>query len=497
MSNVNNVLKNIILISDVKGACVDAILSTGLYNIKLLVVPYKKCVDELKHKYGDKVENYLYYIPDTNTEFQEEFESNYNLSYIDVIKYRDVQFKCYRHNLRYLFDDNANNSIYYTALKYFLGFFATHKIDMVFSRILEHGSISDSLLFEIAKQNNIPVYIVSMNTACAGEYLQSIIRYNDKTFVDISSVDKSILNFSKILQSLSGNYSNNKVAKLPFSKMIKKFLSKKDKTLTQCIKWFYEKRIKLHIRYIHFSMKKDLYKLREETSLSQIMKGFFYVRKLKKLYKKISIKKIGDDNFIFFPLHMEPEAANLARATMGNQLFIIEQISKLLPEGWFLYVKEHPDQFAAAQVEKYFYRGIPYFRNIDFYRRLTQLKNVKIINVYTPSSTLIDKSSATLSIAGSALVEAVAKNKPIIVFGDGTTIVELLNDSCTISEFGMLSTAIDKIVNGFTAKYSDFEQVMDKYVFSINNDGFYGKNTTLEGIFKLLYKLPMSTTGEA
>ena len=227
------------------------------------------------------------------------------------------------------------------------------------------------------------------------------------------------------------------------------------------------------------------------------MKGFFYVRKLKKLYKKISIKKIGDDNFIFFPLHMEPEAANLARATMGNQLFIIEQISKLLPEGWFLYVKEHPDQFAVAQVEKYFYRGIPYFRNIDFYRRLTQLKNVKIINVYTPSSTLIDKSSATLSIAGSALVEAVAKNKPIIVFGDGTTIVELLNDSFAISEFGMLSTAIDKIVNGFTAKYSDFEQVMDKYVFSINNDGFYGKNTTLEEIFKLLYKLPMSATGEA
>ena len=103
MSNINKVLKNIILISDVKGACVDAILSTGLYNIKLLVVPYKKCVDELKHKYGDKIENYLYYIPDTNTEFQKEFDSNYNLSYIDVIKYRDVQFKCYRHNLRYLF----------------------------------------------------------------------------------------------------------------------------------------------------------------------------------------------------------------------------------------------------------------------------------------------------------------------------------------------------------------------------------------------------------
>ena len=190
---------------------------------------------------------------------------------------------------------------------------------------------------------------------------------------------------------------------------------KKNKTILGCIKWFYEYRIKFYLKNIKYSVKQDLYRIREETSIWQMLRGRIYLFKLKKLYKKISIKKVIDDNFIFYPLHLEPEAANLARATMGSQLFIIEQISQILPEGYYLYVKEHPDQFAIHQTDKYFLKSLKNFRNIDFYKRISQLKNVRSLNVYMQSSNLINKSKAVLSISGSALIEAVAKDRKSVV----------------------------------------------------------------------------------
>ena len=485
---MGNIMKNLILITDDKGSCIDSIIATGLYNIKLVVVPYKENIKYLKDKYNNKIENYVYYIPDTNDEFQKEFGSDYNLTYEEIEQYRDVQLKCYRYNLRYIYDDNNNNNIYYTSLKFFLGFFKNNDIDCVFSRIMEHGAISDSLIFEIAKKNNIPTYILSMNTGFAGKSLASIIYYNKKTFIDVSTMKKNDTNLNELLDSLNGNYSSNKVAKLPFSKMIKKFISKKDKTLVSVFKWFYDYRIKYYIKNIKYSLVKDLYKIREETSLVEMLKGRLYLNKLKRYYKRNSTKQIEGSKYIFYPLHMEPEAAILARATMNSQLFIIEQISKMLPDGYFLYIKEHPDQFASVQLEKYFYKSLHYFRNIDFYKRIVTLKNVKLINLYVPSSILIDNASAIVSISGSALIESAVKKKPIIVWGNGSNFVELLNDSLKISEINGLINAIKIISNGYSPQYNDFKYVIDTYTISLNEKELYDINETLVEVMRLINK---------
>ena len=174
---------------------------------------------------------------------------------------------------------------------------------------------------------------------------------------------------------------------------------------------------------------------------------------------------------------------------MSCQLFIIEQISQLLPEGYYLYIKEHPDQFAATQLDKYYYKALHNFRNIDFYKRISMLKNVKMIDIYTPSSRLIDNSKAVLSIAGSALIEAVAKHKPVIVFGNGAICVEFFNDAFVINQTDSISKALNAIKNGFAPSYNDFATVMNKYVFPMANEDFYGENKTLVEIFNLLYKL--------
>ena len=74
---------------------------------------------------------------------------------------------------------------------------------------MEHGSISDSLIFEIAKKKDIPVYIIAMNTGFNSDGLFSILKYNSKKLVDISHVTKNGVNYSDMLATLNSNYSSN------------------------------------------------------------------------------------------------------------------------------------------------------------------------------------------------------------------------------------------------------------------------------------------------
>ena len=480
--------KNVILISDQGGGCIDSLLDTQLFNIKLVIVPYKKNADELKKKYNGLIEDFIWAIPDTNSEFQDMNESYYDLTYDDIEKYRNSQFKCYRYNTRFITDDNTNNNIYYTSLRFFLGFFNNNKIDCVISRLVEHGSVADSLIFDIAKNNNIPVYIFSLSAGFDSNILYTLLDYNNKNFVDLSSIDKSIPNIDEYLSTLNKNYSNNRILTFPFSKLINKLIHKKNKSFFECIKWLYLYRIKFYYNYFKKWLINDLFKIREETSFSQIIKGNQYHSKLKKYYRKKSFYISDNENFIFFPLHLEPEASTMVRATLSCQLFLIEQIAKVLPNGWYLYIKEHPEQFNTVQFNKYFHKSVANFRNIDFYKRVSEIDNVKLIKISVPSSVLINKSKAVTSIAGSSLIESVVKKKPVIVWGNGCTFIELLEEVFTIRKLSDLENAINRIKNGYNPQYDDFSDIIKKYVISVNYKNFYEVNCTISELFRLVYR---------
>lgn len=386
-------------------------------------------------------------------------------------------------------DDNTNNSIYYTALKFFLNYFNENKVDCVISYILEHGSTSDSLIFDIAKSNGIPVYIFSQNSGFGSINLLSLLYYNEREFIDISKINKNRVDINLLIDALYKNYSANKIVNLPFSKLITKFKNKKNKTFIECIKWFYNYKIKFYIKNFKHSRIDDLYKICEDTSFLQMIKGHFYFRKIKKFYKRHSFNKIEGQNYIFYPLHLEPEAAIMARLTLNCQLFIIEQISQMLPVGWYLYVKEHPDQFNGVQFDKYMHKSVFNFRNIDFYKRITKLKNVKLIKLNNSSSQLIDDAKATLSISGSALIEAVAKKKPVIILGNDCTFIEKLRDTFSIRSLSDISNAIDSIKNDITPQYDDLQDIANQFAFSFDMKNLYSINDELVSIFGLIYNM--------
>jgi len=124
-------------------------------------------------------------------------------------------------------------------------------------------------------------------------------------------------------------------------------------------------------------------------------------------YSDVFEKPNNDENFVYFPLHLQPEYSTMYLAPMYlNQIEAIRKISRSIPVNHKLYVKEHP-----SMIKK---RG---WREMDYYKELKSLSNVELINPFANSHSLIKESELVTTITGTAGFEAVMYKKPAIVFG--------------------------------------------------------------------------------
>ena len=60
------------------------------------------------------------------------------------------------------------------------------------------------------------------------------------------------------------------------------------------------------------------------------------------------INKIKRNKFIYYPLHVTPEAGVYDQAELYDQVYLIQRIAKNLPIDTFLVVKPHPSNFMNA-----------------------------------------------------------------------------------------------------------------------------------------------------
>jgi hypothetical protein len=106
--------------------------------------------------------------------------------------------------------------------------------------------------------------------------------------------------------------------------------------------------------------------------------------------------------YVFFALHFQPEQSTLVGGIYyANQIGLIENISKSLPLGYSLVLKEHPAGRGARPAWQY--------------RHLASLPNVVFCDA--PSKVIAARAAAVLTISGTIGVEAIALDKPTIMFG--------------------------------------------------------------------------------
>ena len=113
------------------------------------------------------------------------------------------------------------------------------------------------------------------------------------------------------------------------------------------------------------------------------------------------------ESYVYMPLHLIPESTTSVYTPFYvNELSIIEAVSKALPAGWKLYVKEHQAMLGE--------------RTLEFYKKVKKIPNVRLVqpNYYSDPKPWMQNAKGVITLAGTSAYEAALLGKQSIVWGD-------------------------------------------------------------------------------
>lgn len=115
---------------------------------------------------------------------------------------------------------------------------------------------------------------------------------------------------------------------------------------------------------------------------------------------------VAGETYVYMPLHLIPESTTSVKSPYYlEELHTIKQISKSLPLGWRLYVKEHQSMLGE--------------RPLSFYADVNKLPNAMMValNHYEDPKPWIEKSIGVVTATGTSAYEAALLGRRSIVFG--------------------------------------------------------------------------------
>ena len=181
----------------------------------------------------------------------------------------------------------------------------------------------------------------------------------------------------------------------------KVFRNSKLKYLQSALKYLFSDNSNVKTHFTYYGRTK--FAVLRITLINEIKKKYREYFINKNLIRNIENKK----PFIYFSLQLEPERSTLIAAPLfTNQIEVITNIAKSLPNGYNLYVKEHPLMYI---------RG---WRSISDYKQIMSLPNVTLIHPSVKSDYIIKSSSLIISINSTSALEAGFYNKPSITLSN-------------------------------------------------------------------------------
>ncbi|MDO9523811.1 MAG: hypothetical protein Q7J08_08910 [Methanocorpusculum sp.] len=356
---------------------------------------------------------------------------------------------------------------YYSSLAFWINLFNNTCIDCVLIGQIDHGSPADTLLIDIAVEKNIPTYlfeIMLFNYDDRNQYF-SIKCCNTNTYLDLDALTpdfKCIPNIDAFISSFSHkpaviSYNNDdKITltdiyvsisyskKIALSKVINSvlFVPKKIALITGKSFNTKEKGMKIFWKFAlvysysnywlsHITRKSIKNELQGHVTYAPAKKyihGWHYVNHLRQYYQRHSVKEIPNcQKYILYALHLEPEASFMARTTYNSQLYNISMLSRSLPDGWKLYVKEHPMQFNTVKGGMYLKNSFVY-RDEKYYEKICSFPNTYLLDYRISSQSLLNKNilsknprpNLVATINGSITLEAIINDIPTLLFDKDT-----------------------------------------------------------------------------
>lgn len=307
---------------------------------------------------------------------------------------------------------NENNSYFLDLLLFFKSFFELKKdITHIFFPSTPHFPV-DIVLFYVSKYFSIKSIILNRTDFNNKFFFREDWRLMHPFIIDHKYKpskkiecnkkidDSNFVKYSKVLNEKAKN--NFQVDK----NLFKVFLT-------------YFKLIKISINYFKGREVSSIFYLNKRTSwfdiIISIIQRFKKDRILKILYRKLTKEVDFSKEFVFFPLHFQPERSTDPEGLLfSNQLTAINLLRENLPLNYFLYIKEHPRQFDNRDFPDLRKNS---FRDELFYKKIFNLKNTMLVDINVDSKILIEKANAVVTLTGSSGWEAIKKLKPAIVFG--------------------------------------------------------------------------------
>ncbi len=116
-------------------------------------------------------------------------------------------------------------------------------------------------------------------------------------------------------------------------------------------------------------------------------------------------KPVAGEKYVLYPIHYQPEASTLVQAPMYvDQLALLQDIVKVLPAGYRLYVKEHLTNKGR--------------RPLEFYKAIKALPAARLLGPDEDTWSLIQNASVIAVITGTMGWEGMLFDKPVVTFGD-------------------------------------------------------------------------------
>lgn len=133
---------------------------------------------------------------------------------------------------------------------------------------------------------------------------------------------------------------------------------------------------------------------------------------LYKYYQSLIINDIPFKDYVVVFLHFQPERTTLPEAQFFvQQLNIVRTLQLSIPNCKIL-VKEHPHTFVGKLNIKY--------RSKEFYRSLSSMENVYLIDSSIDTFSLVDNSLCIATVRGTVGLQALIRGKQVLCFGLAT-----------------------------------------------------------------------------
>lgn len=399
-------------------------------------------------------------------EYLAKFERNYNINLWELaINERTF----YLFNTFHKFTSDEILSILEKECKLYENIIDEVKPDFCITKeVIQH---KDELLVQICRSSNILVlsvyptklvnrHMISQKFNKFDNDIQlSEIKTQGRSFEELRNDLQKIANFSKLQKSATV------------------FLNSKTQKLKAAIKFFMQSNLNNKTHYTYFGRTKIKVFLYE-------IQNIINKKSRKKFIDKKLIHKINsDEKFVYFPLHVDEESSLLLGAPhYTNQIETIRHIVKALPIGYKLYVKEH------------FSQSTRNWRNINEYKEIMNIPNVRLFHPNAPIRDFFEKCSLVISAAGSSVLEAAFYEKPSITFADlhYCILPSVFYVKSPLDLSNTIKTALTTKVN--SDDLDRFLQILMKNTFDFNIHDYYQKelDTFFLGGHLIDLKIPVS-----